>query len=114
MLRAQQDFQNQQVAFHDQQLQYQQQQAMAVQEARVQQARDAKLQQNLQIIAGELKGAKTKEQYDAIVERYGQLMPLTGESRITSNWLRGTMPFRAPDAKQLAGDALTCILQQSI
>lgn len=113
-----------QVQFHNDQIQYQQQeqdylreqaiQAHAAQvEAQQQAQRQAALQKALESIRNEVKTLPNKADYDKRVEGYAAILQKSGY-RMDANWLRQAIPYIAPSGKQKAESALTAFFKNPL
>lgn len=104
---------------HQQQLYHQQLQEgiqlQQLQEAqqKADDARQQKLQQALVTIRTEVKTIPDKATYDQRIEGYANLLRASGY-RLDANWLRTAVPYFAPTAKQVAGDAITALFKNPL
>lgn len=86
-----------------------QQQALK-QQAAAEQAHQQRLMAAKLTIKQQLAGVRDKGQYDQAIDGYANLLMQSGY-RVTPNQLRLEMPFVAPSAKQIAGDAVNAWLK---
>jgi hypothetical protein len=106
----QQDLQKAEISQHD----AMQQQAFQQQQMLRQQAEEQRRQQQLmgamQTIKQRVGGIKDKGQYDQEMNAYSSMLQQAGY-RITPNQLRVAAPYIAPNAKQIAGEAVSAWLK---
>lgn len=76
-------------------------------------ARAQKLQQALLTIRTEVKAIPDKATYDQRIEGYANLLRASGY-RLDANWLRTAVPYFAPNAKQIATDAVTALFKNPL
>jgi hypothetical protein len=106
----QQDLQKAEISQHD----AMQQQAFQQHQMERQQAEEQRRQQQLmgamQTIKQRVGGIKDKGQYDQEMDAYSSMLQQAGY-RITPNQLRVAAPYIAPNAKQIAGEAVSAWLK---